>query len=67
MQKYSSFGKFLKKQLKIMKNSGTYKNERIITSSQSNIISTEKSANLINFCSNNYLGLANHPELIREA
>ena len=41
-----------------------YKNERIITSSQSaEIVANGK--RLLNFCANNYLGLANHPEVVK--
>ncbi len=47
------------------KNNGTYKVERIITSPQSSQINiNNKKEPLLNFCSNNYLGLSNHPEII---
>jgi len=46
---------------------GLYKRERIITSAQSVEISTQEAENVINFCANNYLGLANHPDLIDAA
>lgn len=47
---------------------GTFKNERVITTAQSNSIgvSTQK-AQVLNFCANNYLGLANNPELVAAA
>ena len=41
---------------------GTYKNERIITSPQHSTITTQGSS-VLNFCSNNYLGLAHHPSV----
>ena len=45
---------------------GLFKNERIITSEQqSEIITNDKS--VLNFCSNNYLGLSNNKELIQYA
>lgn len=49
-----------------MKEAGTYKAERIITSAQySKIKSNGKE--VLNFCANNYLGLSNHPRLIEAA
>lgn len=50
-----------------IKNSGLWKNERIITTPQSNKIDTTVSKGVLNFCANNYLGLADDPELIAEA
>ena len=47
-----------------IKNDGLYKKERIISSSQdAEIIANGKK--LLNFCANNYLGLSNHPEVIK--
>ena len=46
---------------------GTFKEERIITSPQSPVIRLRDGKEVINFCANNYLGLANSPELIRTA
>jgi glycine C-acetyltransferase len=45
---------------------GLFKEERIITSAQQADI-TVGGSHVINFCANNYLGLANHPELIAAA
>lgn len=56
-----------KKILSDIKDEGLYKVERSITSSQSIDISTEKNSNVLNFCANNYLGLANNPEIIATA
>ena len=50
-----------------LKEQGLYKNERIITSSQSSQISVSGHQMVLNFCANNYLGLANHPEIIKAA
>ena len=47
-----------------IKSSGLYKNERIITSKQGAEISTTTKNNVLNFCANNYLGLAASPEVI---
>lgn len=46
---------------------GLYKTERVITTEQSAEIHVEGGQDVINFCANNYLGLANHPDLIRAA
>ncbi|VAW19539.1 2-amino-3-ketobutyrate coenzyme A ligase [hydrothermal vent metagenome] len=53
--------------LKKLKEQGLYKTERIITSSQSSAISISTGETVFNFCSNNYLGLANHPDVIKAA
>ncbi|MEG1971671.1 MAG: glycine C-acetyltransferase, partial [Oscillospiraceae bacterium] len=50
--------------LKKIKEAGTFKEERIITTPQSKKISTTKSSNVINMCANNYLGLSNNKDLI---
>ncbi len=50
----------------MMKESGTYKGERIITSPQSSKIKSN-GKEVLNFCANNYLGLSNHPRLIQAA
>ncbi|OAI47622.1 glycine C-acetyltransferase, partial [Gammaproteobacteria bacterium SCGC AG-212-F23] len=47
-----------------LKKSGLFKAERIITSQQSAVIKVTTGQEVLNFCANNYLGLANHPELI---
>ena len=49
-----------------IKTAGLWKTERIITTPQSSTINTQQKQNLINMCANNYLGLANNPE-IKEA
>ena len=46
---------------------GLYKRERTITSSQNIDISTKEGGDVLNFCANNYLGLANNTEIINEA
>jgi glycine C-acetyltransferase len=54
--------------LEDMKDQGTYKVERVITTPQTSSISVEESdTSVINFCANNYLGLSNHPDLIEAA
>ncbi|KAJ2668688.1 hypothetical protein IWW42_005020 [Coemansia sp. RSA 1085] len=51
-----------------MRANGTYKAERIITTPQEASIQVEGSgSNVVNFCANNYLGLANHPQVVERA
>lgn len=58
---------FLKQESHQLKESGLFKNERIIASPQEAIIRLNDGSEVINLCANNYLGLANHPLLIEEA
>lgn len=46
---------------------GLYKKERVILSPQDAHIATQKNSDLLNFCANNYLGLANHPAILEAA
>jgi glycine C-acetyltransferase len=50
-----------------IKSEGLYKNERTITTPQGVDITTMEGGDVLNFCANNYLGLANHPDLITAA
>lgn len=63
----SPFYQQLEQQLKTTRAEGLYKNERIITSAQQADIAVADGRHVINFCANNYLGLANHPRLIAAA
>ncbi|MDE3741021.1 glycine C-acetyltransferase [Maribacter polysaccharolyticus] len=61
---YGSIKKDLQSQIENIKSGGLYKEERIITSKQGPEISTTTSGEALNFCANNYLGLAASPEVI---
>ncbi|TAN07998.1 MAG: glycine C-acetyltransferase [Rhodanobacteraceae bacterium] len=54
-------------ELDSIRDSGLYKDERIITSPQSAEITLADGRRVLNFCANNYLGLADHPRLIAAA
>jgi glycine C-acetyltransferase len=57
----------LQKMLEELKQQGLYKNERILTTPQGASIKVSTGQTVLNFCANNYLGLANHPEVIKAA
>jgi glycine C-acetyltransferase len=57
----------LKEELKKLQEAGLYKSERIIASPQAAVITTADGRTAINLCANNYLGLANNPEVIATA
>ncbi len=54
-----------------MRDAGTFKSERVITSPQEMVVTIEGQANekveVVNMCANNYLGLSNHPRLVEAA
>ena len=57
----------IRDQLQDVKEAGLYKPERVITSAQQAAITVSSGDEVLNFCANNYLGLANHPALIEAA
>lgn len=63
----SNFYTHLQTQIDQVKEDGLYKAERVITTAQQANISVNSGEQVLNFCANNYLGLANHPELIAAA
>lgn len=63
----ADFYQQLTQQLETTRSEGLYKNERIIISAQQADIAVADGRHVINFCANNYLGLANHPALIQAA
>jgi len=54
-------------ELAAIREAGTYKDERFITTPQRARIDTTKAEGVLNMCANNYLGLSNHPVLIEAA
>ncbi len=64
---YQKFQAYLKNELTEIENAGLYKNERIIVSPQGGEITLANGKKVLNFCANNYLGLANNPQLIAAA
>jgi glycine C-acetyltransferase len=56
----------ISEELASIKEAGLYKSERIITSDQGAEIEV-KGKKVLNFCSNNYLGLSSHPKVIEAA
>ena len=63
----AEFEKQLSQTLEEIKSQGLYKTERIITSPQDAHIKVAGGKEVLNMCANNYLGLADHPELIKAA
>lgn len=62
----ASFRGILQQQLEDIKQAGTYKNERVITSPQKTSITVAGSnKSILNFCANNYLGLSSNDEIIK--
>ncbi|MCV2403262.1 glycine C-acetyltransferase [Marinomonas sp. C2222] len=57
----------INQQIEQTKMDGLYKSERVITSAQKSLVSISSGDQVLNFCANNYLGLANHPALIEAA
>ena len=64
---YGNIKEHLQKELQNIKEAGLYKSERIITSPQGAEITVSTGEKVINFCANNYLGLANNPQVIQAA
>ena len=64
---YGKFQQHLSAELKSIDEAGLYKRERNIASAQSACISLQDGSEALNFCANNYLGLADNPRLIEAA
>ena len=63
---FDSYREEFRKELNDIREAGTYKEERVISSPQSAAIKVPR-GEVINFCANNYLGLADHPRIIAKA
>ncbi len=63
----ASFLAHLSRETTALENAGLYKRERIITSPQRAAILIEGGKEVVNLCANNYLGLADHPEVVAAA
>jgi len=63
---YRTLKPVLEKELQAIKEAGLYKKERVITTPQGAVITTN-GKQVINFCANNYLGLSSHPRVINAA
>jgi len=55
------------RELQAIRDAGTWREERIITTPQRSVIDTTQKARVVNMCANNYLGLSDSPELIEAA
>ena len=64
---YGNFQQYLRDELKAIDEAGLYKRERVICSPQSAVITLQDGSQALNFCANNYLGLADNPRLIDAA
>ncbi|MBQ1281493.1 MAG: glycine C-acetyltransferase, partial [Oscillospiraceae bacterium] len=57
----------IREELAAIREAGTWREERVITTPQYSRIDTTKANGVVNMCANNYLGLSTHPELIAAA
>ncbi|HAE11907.1 MAG TPA: glycine C-acetyltransferase, partial [Opitutae bacterium] len=64
---YGSVEKELKRELEEIRSAGLYKSERVIETSQAARVRVKDGDPVLNLCANNYLGLANHPEVVKAA
>ena len=67
MSAYAPVAERLQAELASIEAAGTFKRERVITSPQDSTIRVASGQEVLNFCANNYLGLADHPTLIAAA
>jgi glycine C-acetyltransferase len=64
---YGKIKDHLKAELSEIESAGLFKKERIITSAQDAVIKLDSGQEVLNFCSNNYLGLSSHPKVVNAA
>ena len=67
MKSYPRFQEHLSSQLKQVREAGLYKAERVLTGAQQAHVGVVGRREVLNLCANNYLGLANHPEVVKAA
>jgi len=64
---YGSFENHLRRKIEDIESAGLYKRERVIAGPQQSEVTVADGASVLNLCANNYLGLANHPEIVAAA
>ena len=64
---YGKIKNKLKSELEEIHSAGLYKSERVIETAQAARVQVGKDSPVLNLCSNNYLGLANHPKVVKAA
>jgi glycine C-acetyltransferase len=64
---YGKIQQHLQTELQSIQENGLFKKERIITSPQGAEVTISTGETVLNFCSNNYLGLSSHPEVVQAA
>ncbi len=67
MRTKEEFYSELREELSSIKDQGLFKRERIISSAQGALITLDDGSEVLNFCSNNYLGLSSHPSVLEAA
>jgi glycine C-acetyltransferase len=64
---FGSMKSYLSDQLQQIRNAGLFKGERVITTPQQARVGVQNNQPVLNLCANNYLGLADHPEIVAAA
>jgi glycine C-acetyltransferase len=64
---YGKMQAFLSEELRQIEDAGLFKRERVIISPQDAVIKISTGQEVLNFCSNNYLGLSSHPKVMQAA